>query len=54
MCSGRQARRCGQAMVEYIVVACMFVLAISVLAVFLYAFRENSGRILFLMASDWP
>jgi hypothetical protein len=46
--------RRGQAMVEYMVVACMFVLAISVLAVFLYAFRENSGRILDLMASDYP
>lgn len=46
--------RRGQAMVEYLVVACMFVLTISVLAVFLYAFRENSGRILDLLASDYP
>lgn len=43
-----------QAMVEYLVVACMLVLAVSILAVFLYTFRENSGRILDLMASDYP
>lgn len=49
-----KVRRRGQAMVEYMVVACMFILAISVLAVFLYSFREDSGRILDLMASDYP
>jgi hypothetical protein len=41
-------------MVEYLVVVCMSVLALSDLAVLLYAFRENSGRILDLMASDYP
>jgi uncharacterized protein (UPF0333 family) len=51
--TGKRRKR-GQAMVEYMVVACMLVLAVSVLAVFLYAFRENSGRILDLMASDYP
>jgi hypothetical protein len=54
MSAEHRVSRSGQAMVEYMVVACMLVLAISVLAVFLYAFRENSGRVLDLVASDYP
>ena len=50
----RKASGRGQAMIEYLVVACMFVLAVSALEVFLYAFRENSGRVLDLVASDYP
>ena len=50
----RAGGRSGQAMVEYAIVAGMMVLAASVLAVFLYAFREYGGRVLDLVASEYP
>jgi hypothetical protein len=46
--------RSGQTMIEYVIVASMLVLAASILAVFLYAFREYGGRVLDLVASEYP
>ena len=46
--------RKGQAVVEYVVVAAVLMASIAILAVFLYAFRENGGRILDLVASEYP
>ena len=47
-------RRGGQAMIEYVVVAAMLVAATSILAVFLYSFREFGERVLDLVASEYP
>jgi len=44
----------GQAMVEYIIVAGVLVASVAVLSVFLYTFREQSGRVLDLVAWDYP
>ena len=44
----------GQTIVEYAIVAGMLVLCITIFAVFLYTFRENSSRILDLAASEYP
>jgi hypothetical protein len=41
-------------MVEYIVVAAMLLAAVAILAVFLYAFRLNGGRVLDLVAFEYP
>jgi hypothetical protein len=47
-------RRSGQALVEYVIVAAMMVAALAILAVFLYTFREFGGRVLSLVASEYP
>jgi len=49
-----QCGRQGQAAVEYLIVAGMLILTASIFAVFLYTFKEQSGRILSLMASEYP
>jgi len=41
-------------MVEYLFTAAILTLAIVVFAVFLYTFREHGGRVLDLVASDYP
>jgi Flp pilus assembly pilin Flp len=46
--------RKGQAAVEYALTAGMLIIAITVLAVFLYAFKEHGGRVLDLAASEYP
>ena len=51
---GRCGRRSGQAMVEYVVVACLLLSAVAIMAVFLYSFREYGGRVLDLAASEYP
>jgi len=47
-------RRSGQVMIEYVIVAAMLVGATAILAVFLYSFREFGGRVLDLVASEYP
>lgn len=47
-------KRGGQAMIEYVILASMLVLTASIMAVFLYSFRENGGRILDMAASEYP
>jgi hypothetical protein len=44
----------GQAMMEYVIVAGMLVAAVAILAVFLYAFKAHGGRVLELVASEYP
>ena len=44
----------GQAMIEYVIVAGMLVSAAAILAVFLFTFRQQGGRILDLVASEFP
>ncbi len=44
----------GQATAEYAITAGMLILALLVLAVFLYTFKEHSGRVLDLTASEYP
>ena len=46
--------RSGQAMIEYVVVAAMLLLTMTILAVFLYTYKEQSGRVLDLAASEYP
>lgn len=41
-------------MVEYVITAGMLVLTVTIFAVFLYTFREHSGRVLDLVASEYP
>ena len=41
-------------MVEYVIVAGVLVAMVAVLSVFLYTFREQSGRVLDLVASEYP
>jgi Flp pilus assembly pilin Flp len=48
------SNRRGQTMVEYIVIAAMLVLAVSIIAILLFAFRQQSGRVLNLVASEYP
>ncbi len=46
--------KAGQAAAEYAITAGMLVLALLILAVFLYTFKEHSGRVLNLAASEYP
>ena len=46
--------RGGQAAVEYMIMAGMLVLAATIFAVFLYTFKEHGGRVLDLVASEYP
>jgi hypothetical protein len=47
-------RCCGQVMLEYAIVSGMLLAAVAILAVFLYTFREQAGRVLDLVASEYP
>lgn len=44
----------GQTMVEYMIMTVMLVFALSVMAVFLFTFREFGSRVLDLVAADFP
>ncbi len=41
-------------MIEYMVAAVMLLMATVILALVLYTFREHSGRVLDLAASEYP
>jgi hypothetical protein len=47
------ARR-GQTSVEYLITAGMLIASVAILAVFLYTFKEYGGRVLDLVASEYP
>lgn len=47
-------RRSGQAMLEYVVVFVAMLTVVTVLALFLYAVRQQSNRTLDLVASEYP
>jgi len=49
-----RSRRCGQAMVEYIIVFVSLFAALSALAVLMYALRQQSNRVMDLVGSDYP
>lgn len=44
----------GQTMVEYMIITVMLVFSLSVMAVFLFTFREFGSRVLDLVAADFP
>ena len=44
----------GQTMVEYMILTVMLVFSLSVMAVFLFTFREFGSRVLDLVAADFP
>lgn len=46
--------RSGQVMLEYVMVVGMLLALVSVMALLLYTFKENGGRVLDLIASDAP
>ena len=46
--------RSAQAMIEYVVLAGMLTACIAMFAVFLVAFKEHGGRVLDLVAADYP
>ncbi len=46
--------RSGQAMIEYLLIAAVVITTVAILALLLYAFREQSGRVIDLVASDYP
>ena len=41
-------------MIEYVITAGVLITTIAIMAVFLYTFREYGGRILDLVASEYP
>ena len=50
----RRIQRAGQAATEFVVVAGMVIAMVSIVALLLYAFKEYGGRILNLLASEYP
>jgi len=50
----RRAARRGQAMIEYVVISAMLLAAVAILAVFLYTFKQHGGRVLDLVAYEYP
>ncbi len=44
----------GQTMIEYIVMAAMLVLTISIMSILLYTIKQNSNRTVNLMSSEYP
>lgn len=44
----------GQTMLEFIIVAVVFLSVLVMLSIFLYTFKEYGGRILDLVASEYP
>lgn len=51
----RRAASCeGQTMLEYIIVFCMFLGLMTVMGIFVYVLRQQSDRVLDLVASDFP
>jgi len=49
-----QRRRGGQAMIEYVVLTGLTLGILILLSVFLYAFKEAGGRVLDLVAYEYP
>jgi hypothetical protein len=49
-----KSNKSGQAMLEYIIVFVSFFAVIVVLAILLYALRQNGVRVLDLVSSEYP
>ena len=52
--AGGKRGRSGQAMVEYVIVLVAMLGVVAMLALFLYAARQQSNRALDLVASEYP
>ncbi len=48
------SHKSGQAMIEYVVLAVMVITTVSIMAILLYTFKEQGGRVLDLAASEYP
>ena len=46
--------RSGQVMTEYVLTTGVLLATVAILALFLYTFKEHSGRVLELAASEYP
>jgi len=44
----------GQVMLEYAIVAGILVVVVAMLALFLYTFKEQGGRVMDLISADFP
>lgn len=44
----------GQVMIEYAIIAAVLTLMVTVMALFLYVFRQEGSRVLDLVASEYP
>ncbi|MFW5870932.1 MAG: hypothetical protein ACOCVH_00430 [Verrucomicrobiota bacterium] len=41
-------------MVEYVIIAAIMVLSLTIMALFMYAFKEHGARVLDLVSSEYP
>jgi len=48
------ARQSGQVMVEYVIVFAALLAVVTIMALLLYAIRQDSNRTLDLVASEYP
>lgn len=46
--------RSGQIMLEYAIVAAILVGIVAMLALFLFTFKEQGGRVMDMISSDYP
>ena len=51
---GCRKRQGGQAMIEYVIVTVALLAVVMALAVLMYVLRQQSNRVLDLVASDYP
>jgi hypothetical protein len=54
MTTRRFGDQSGQAMTEYLITAGVLLASVAILALFLYTFKEHSGRVLELASSEYP
>jgi predicted RND superfamily exporter protein len=47
-------RKSGQATTEFVVTAGLLLVTVAMVALFLYTFREYGGRVLNLVAAEYP
>jgi len=44
----------GQAMVEYVIMTVLLITTATILAIFLYTYKQHSDRVVNLVASEYP
>ena len=54
MTTRRFGDRSGQVMTEYVLTAGVLLATVAILSLFLYTFKEHSGRVLELASSEYP
>jgi hypothetical protein len=52
--AGERKENGGQALVEYVIIAGIMVLSVTIISLFMYTFKEQSSRILDLVSSEFP